>query len=774
MRLASRGFIIAGCWFLIGQLAAQLPIARLHWVYPAGARIGSTNELRIGGADLDEPVELRFSDPRVTALPIADAPDRFRVVVPADVPDGHLDVRFVGRFGVSNPRTFVLGHLPELTSPDTNNTPVSAPELPTDTTLNGRAQPNAHSWYRFVATSGQRLIIVIEADRLESRMVPDLAVFTPDGRELAIARRRHWLDFVAPTNGPFLLRLNDSLYRGGDAHPFRLTLETGPRVDFAIPDVLQAGITNRVTLLGRNLPDGKPSTVRGPDGVLLDQCTVEIPPPAEVSTLAHTATWRPSALGLLDSAFLWRWNVGEGRSISLPFSITRNPVHSSLRADVVPVIPPCELVGLFPARGELAGATFKATKGEVFWVELVSERLGFPSDPQAVIQRERSTRDASGSLLHAEVAELTDTDANPGDREVRLSSRDAAVRFEAPQDGTYRILVRDQFNPGEHQPRWPFRLSLRRETPGFSLVALAMPPTRTGEDRNVHVLPVALRRDQTVALKVVASRQDGFNGPIELSASHSDSGLLAAAGHIPEGASTGTLLLTATPEASGLTPLTLVGKSIVAGQELVRTARLSSVTWHIPDFNNEPAFARFDRNPTVSFIPAEQAPVSIRVGDGQPVTVASDGRLSVPLRITRHGEFQSAFNLKPAGHPSLDKAAELTLPEKATEATFELGIAEAKLPHGTHTLWLQGTVTGKYRNNPAALAQAEEALKAADQALASATPTEKPQAEERRKAAEAIRKAAEEKAKPRDVSIPVWSQPFVITVVPPTAAEVAK
>jgi len=55
-------------------------------------------------------------------------------------------------------------------------------------------------------------------------------------------------------------------------------------------------------------------------------------------------------------------------------------------------------------------------------------------------------------------------------------------------------------------------------------------------------------------------------------------------------------------------------------------------------------------------------------------------------------------------------------------------------------------------------------LKAAEQALSAAKPEGKAAAETRKTEAEARRKAAEEKAKPRDLTLAIWSESFQVTV----------
>src|SRR5207245_639852 len=116
---------------------SALPTPRLFLVSPPGARAGSAVEVTCTGTDLDHAEALLFSHPGVRAelvgsitpppppgpkkprpnprRPGLGAPGlaRFKVTVPADTPVGLLDVRLVNRWGVSNPRAFVVGDLPE-------------------------------------------------------------------------------------------------------------------------------------------------------------------------------------------------------------------------------------------------------------------------------------------------------------------------------------------------------------------------------------------------------------------------------------------------------------------------------------------------------------------------------------------------------------------------------------------------------------------------------------------------------------------------------------
>ena len=752
--------------------SAQLPAAKLTGIFPVGLRSGTTQDLATTGSDLEGPVSLRFSDARIVATAKVGGTNVFTLVVPAEVVPGIVDVRFAGRFGVSNPRAMAIGDRPESIGPTTNTTSEAAAPIELGSVVDGRIAPNTASWFRFTAKAGQRVIARVEARELDSRLEPMLAAFAADQRELA-SSRRGFLDFTAPVDGTYRVRLNDQTFRGGDDHPFRLTLGAGPHLDFALPNVLRAGGTNRVTLYGRNLPGGKPSPFTGIDGHALDQLAVEIIAPAQGDVPAALLR-RPAAAGLAGGSIAWSLSAPGGRSNPLLFSLVTGEVVVSAEDGLVPVTPPVEFSGLFPRRGGRSGVTFEAKKGDVLWLEIWGERLGPVCDPFALLQR--VTKGPKGEEQATDLQEFGDTDANVGGRDFNTTTRDPVGRIEIKEDGLHRVLVRDLFNTSKDSPRHPYRLSLRRETPDFRLVALPQPPPKLkDDDRQIHAASASLRRGETVPLRVLALRRDGFNGEIEITATDLPAGVTAATGKIAEGQGTGSVLLTASETAaSAVAAIQVVGRSVVGGAVREHPAVMATVVRPAADHDQEAIAARLARESVLSVNGVESAPVTVAVTSSGPLEASVGGKLSVPIGITRRGEFPAAFKLKPAGHPSLDKAAEASIAEKATNGVVEINLAEAKLPEGMHTLWLQGTVAGKYRDNPEALAAAEAVLKDADKALASASVAEKPALEQRKKAAEETRKAAEERAKPRDVTIAVWSRPFVVKIVAAPKPEAKK
>src|SRR5271168_4818544 len=102
MRSASLLFLL-----LLPTLArAELPSPRFDRLTPLGAAAGSSVEVDVAGADLEEAKSLFFDHPGITAVYLKDR--KFKLTVAADVPAGTYDARLVGKFGVTNPRLFAI------------------------------------------------------------------------------------------------------------------------------------------------------------------------------------------------------------------------------------------------------------------------------------------------------------------------------------------------------------------------------------------------------------------------------------------------------------------------------------------------------------------------------------------------------------------------------------------------------------------------------------------------------------------------------------------
>src|SRR5690606_7561068 len=122
----------------------------------------------------------------------------------------------------------------------------------------------------------QRVIVHCQAGEIDSRLTPDVRVYTSDGRELT----QGWLysdadavaDFTPGGDGEYLIRVAQQAYQyGGNEYFYRLHVGTNTWVDAVFPPVAEPGKTITVTAYGRNLPAGKPAEGESIDGRPLEQ-----------------------------------------------------------------------------------------------------------------------------------------------------------------------------------------------------------------------------------------------------------------------------------------------------------------------------------------------------------------------------------------------------------------------------------------------------------------------------------------------------------------------
>lgn len=103
---------------------AQLPAAKLLELFPSGGNAGKSFDVTVYGVDLDDAKQLTFSHSGITAaVKMAEpgpfdkgpqpVPNTFVVTVAANVPLGVYEAHVAGKYGLSNPRAFTIGDIPE-------------------------------------------------------------------------------------------------------------------------------------------------------------------------------------------------------------------------------------------------------------------------------------------------------------------------------------------------------------------------------------------------------------------------------------------------------------------------------------------------------------------------------------------------------------------------------------------------------------------------------------------------------------------------------------
>ena len=605
-----------------GFARAELPVARLDTIFPPGGKAGSVVEATITGNDLDGADTLCFSAPGITAALKSDK--HFDVTISSEVRPGIYDVRVAGALGVSNPRCFVVGDLPEVVAKAPHDKLESAIEFPLGTTVNGATTAAAADYFRFAAKRGDRVLVICSAADIDSRLIPEVALLDTAGLELATSRKPGLLDFTAPADATYLVRLHDLTFAGGADHFYRLAVTTGPYLDFILPVAVQAGTKAHLTVFGRNLSETPcQADVLGSDGKPLQKLETDIDIP---STADHGADGLSMPAAAIVEGFSYRLSTPRGASNPLFISFAAAPVTCEAKPSQDPaqpqqVTPPCDITGQFCPANHADTYAFTAKKGEVLWLEAFSHRLGLPTNPFLLVQRDA-----------ADLQEVYGSDANIGAQRFSTVTYDPAWRFEVKDDGLYRVRISDLFGNTRRDPDNVYRLSLRKESPDFGLVALVEPPPSKADDRSSTPRGALLRGGGALAIKVLAYRRDNFAGEIELSAEDLPPGVACCPTKILAGKNDGLLLLTATESAAHwVGVIRILGKAHIGDRDAVHEARSGTVSWSVPDYNNDPVPVRLARQFMLAVSGTETAPIGIEPAEDKVWEAAPGTKLEIPL-----------------------------------------------------------------------------------------------------------------------------------------------
>lgn len=714
---------------------AQLPNPALDFVFPAGGQVGTSVTVSVSGRDLDAASRLIFSHPGLSGVPVTrptaefetgqqTVPNQFRIDIPANLPVGAYDVRVVGRFGASTPRTFLVADVSEIQESGDNHQPAQAVPLQIDQIANGRTDAGVIDYYRFHAEKGQSLTIECLSQQIDSSLRPVVTVWNAAHKQL---RRNRLLvdpvvDFTAPESGDYLLGINDHVYAGGATHAYRLRIHGGPYLVAVAPSAARAGQNQQFTVYGRNLPGGEPTTdlTFGGDPVQKQSLVLFVPRPAAGIPLNSAVEPVTAAT----AGFLLQWPGVARQSNGVFVSFATQPVITEQEPNDRPdaaqtVSVPCEVNGRFFPRRDQDWVQFSATQGQTFQVRTISHRLGHPTDPEVFVQR--VVKNADGSLTVAQVS--TDDDFRtsrdryrlPLRRGLNLRHRDAVVRFTADQTADYRVGLRDLNGSSIDDPRFTYRLLIEPQTPDFELL-VGSQQQAADDDKKIDRGALVVRRGEALPILIDVLRNGGFSGPVQLTAVDLPRGVTAAPCIVPEGEIEGVLVLTAdaTTDEPSVGPIRIIGTATVNGQPVERDAVEATLMSATGNIEQTVPTARLARQLILSVVPQDLAPAQLQfvaAADAAtpPVWATSLGaKLSVPVHLQPQGELKSELPVVVHGVPDKVKAQGPTLKADALDGQVELTLDAADIKPGTYTVFLRGPLKTAYSRNPEAIALAQQ------------------------------------------------------------------
>lgn len=368
---------------------------------------------------------------------------------------------------------------------------------------------------------------------------------------------------------------------------------------------------------------------------------------------------------------------------------------------------PCDMAGVFLDAGDVDTFEFEAAKGDVWWIEVASERLGAPTDPAAVVQRVVAE---GGAERLEDVAEFNDI-ASPLKPSSQFysydgppyvtGSADILGRLEIKESGRHRLQLRDLFGGTRVEPRSEYRLVIRRAAPDFALVAWPLHMELRNGDRADLSKPFALRAGGTIAVEVVALRRDGFDGPIDLAVEGLPAGVTAAGLRIPKGSARGIVAITAADgAASAPVPLRIVGRAQIGEADVVRPSRIASVAWPIRDHSAELPQPRLVSAAMLTASTAEPFPLSLRGPATGPVQATAGTTVKVPMTLVRRGKLLGTVTQLRMFGQGFDKAAAVDVPLSADSHDVPIDLGKLAIEPGRHTIVLYGAATVAYQPPP--------------------------------------------------------------------------
>ncbi len=564
--------LVAACLVLLAADAlAQMAQREAHigYVYPAGGRQGTTFEAVIGGSGLNEAEGVLVSGAGVTAviskqerqvtpkeqqelkeqlgklkekrqqgermsaedLEMAmEAKEKLtafgrrlanpslgefvtiRVTVATNAAPGMRALRLLSRAGLSNPRTFVIGQLPEVSKSDWKNVPQTRLSLepksnPTPppvavtlpVTLNGQIPPGGVDTYCFTAQAGQRLVVSVSArelipylaDAVPGWVQATVGLYDAQSNEVAFAddyksRPDPVIFYAIPRDGAYTLKIRDSLYRGREDFVYRITVGEVPFVTGVFPAGGKVGTRTPVSVSGWNLPCAQAE---------LDFAGAQ--PGLHPFQVGRTANAVPLLLDTLPERFEAEPN--DAKTNATPVAL---PVIINARVD---------------RPGDWDVYRFEGHAGEQVVAEVFARRLDSPVDSLLRLI------DPSGK----QVAANDDREDKGSGLNTHHADSYLAARLLA--DGTYTVYVGDTQRAGG--PAYSYRLRLSAPRPDFEL----------------RVTPSGLnvRAGASVPLTAFALRKDGFTNAIALALVGAPKGYRLDGATIPAGQDQVTFTLTA-------------------------------------------------------------------------------------------------------------------------------------------------------------------------------------------------------------------------------------
>lgn len=592
---------VAGCagalamlaWAAVAPARAQGKGPQTGYVYPAGARQGTTVTVIVGGRQMQEVTGVYFSGEgivgrvvgvekpmspeertklreelaelkkapapkpvekmaelerqlalvqRGTATPTLQDTVTVEVTVAPDAQTGRRELRVLGKAGLSPPLVFMVGELPEVAFPSVSAiTP--RPQAGSKRAVD-EAVANGLTVTTPVVVNGQ--ILPGETDRIRfagkkdgrlivavhaRALIPYLADAVPGWFQAAVA--------LLDAQGRELAFADDFRFQADPVLAYQLPADGD--YTLVVRDTLHRGredFVYRVAIGELPFISGM-FPLGGRAGKEMDFALNgwNLPAPVRHARLPEETGVAPLEVGRCAAAT----GVVEVAVDDLPELLENEPNETAKRAQDVTL--PLIVNGRIGRVGDEDWFQFKAKAGDVLVAEVMARRL-------------RSPLDGTLQVIGPDGAVMAANDDNE-DKANGLSTHhaDPRVAFTVKEDGMHRVRLADAQGRGGID--FGYRLRVSAPRPDFAL----------------RVVPssVTLRAGGGAKVTVFALRNDGFTGEIALALQGAPSGFRIGKASIPANADRVEITLNASKEAAGeVVALAMTGSAEIAGATVSR------------------------------------------------------------------------------------------------------------------------------------------------------------------------------------------------------------
>lgn len=631
---------VAVLTLLAAPMVAQAASPTLARIEPRGAKRGGEVDIIFHGARLADAQEVFIYSEGFTVQSIENVNAnqvKARVTIAPDAKLGEHCMRLRTAGGITELRNFYVGNYDNVDEAEPNSEFATPQPIAFNTTVNGVVTNEDVDYFVIEAKKGERISAEVEGIRLGAMFDPFVAILDSDRFELAacddstLFLQDPFVSVIAPADGRYIIQVRESAYGGNDNCRYRLHVGQFPRPKAIFPLGGQAGTELKLTFLG------------DPSGTFDETITL----PAEANDAFEVFPQRDGHIAPSPHRF---------RVSTFPDVNEVEPNNGRGQATATELTPPLAFNGVIGESGDQDWFAFEAKKDQILDVHVWARRMRSPLDPVLTLfgpdnQRIGANDDTGGP--------------------------DSYLRFTAPADGTYRLLIRDHLRSGG--PDYVYRIEVTPVTPQL---ALTLPEfVQFSQERQVIAVPQGNR----MATVIRATRRD-FGGDLILTAEQLPDGVAMHVDTMKANVTEVPVVFEATGEAPVAGRLAQLAARHYEN-EAIRGSYAQQVRLVLGEPNNTLYYA-----PTVDRLAmavTEAAPFKLKLIEPK-APIVRNGPMNLKVVAERAEGFNGPITLSlPYTPPGIAGAGSVTIGEGQTEAEYLIN-ADGNAPPGSWPIVVLG------------------------------------------------------------------------------------